>query len=151
MRMRHLPTFALIYVEPAGSPRVAKHTGPSEKRKHRRAAEDNRRRPPPSPGTAEIVRSPRHLPPPRLFSTPEMLSFPPSSMLAVFGGFPGNRGKASPAASFPKISSMRCTRARSARSTSPIVRSGHGLFLAKRHRGKQFKKLSSPFFCFTNN
>jgi len=75
------PTFAQIYVEHAGSPRVAKHTGPSEKRKHRRAAEDNCRQPPPSPGTAEIIRSPRHLPPPRLFSTPEMLSFSPSSML----------------------------------------------------------------------
>lgn len=52
------PTFALIYVEHADSPRVAKHTGPSEKRKHRRAVEDNRRRPPPSPGTVEIVLAP---------------------------------------------------------------------------------------------
>lgn len=65
---------------------------------YRRAAEDNRRRPPPSPGTNEIVLPPRRLPPPRLFSTPEMLSFSPSSRrLAVFGGFPGDRGKASPA------------------------------------------------------
>lgn len=52
------PTFALLYVEHANSPRVAKHTGPSEKRKHRRAAEDNCRRSPPSPGTAEIVYGP---------------------------------------------------------------------------------------------
>lgn len=90
------PTFALFYVEHADSPRVAKHTGPSEKRKHRRAAEDNCRRSPPSPGTAEIVDSPRHLPPLQLFSTPEMLCFSPSSMLTVFGGFPGNQENSHP-------------------------------------------------------
>lgn len=75
-----------------------------------KAPESSRRQPssaPSSPGTAEIVLPPRHLPPPRLFSTPEMLSFPPSfPPSSVARGIRRiswqSPGKASPARRFRK-------------------------------------------------
>lgn len=117
-------------MEHAGSPRVAKHTGPSEKRKHRRAAEDNRR-PPPSPGTAEIVLSPSapssadgYFRPPRCSLSLPLRRSP------VFGGFPGNRGKASPACRFRK--SRLCDLDEPDRQKRLANRAiEHGLFLAR--------------------